>query len=347
MRRSLLAVMAGDPDTTASAPAGGSGRQWPRGRLACTNDEMPLYGRLTTSSRPRFGRVVGCSWGPPVARPPLRRQRIRQESSDAATKAIQRTSTTSSPSAGHTEEDCRPGSTDRRADVTGSRVDYLKSISESASHPLNYVRPIGIFVTGRRSAPEGCSRRRQLGSVQPVAGIPQARCRTHCRSGSDAPVRSAPGSLRRTPTSGCPSTSRWPAKAGSPRPSSGSAPWSLPVVVDEDRSVESFADGQVDGRGDAWGEGHGDELAALAQHGQRAMVAFLAERFNVGTDRLGHAQPVQREQRHQLIGSWRSRRLALRSAASVDGSAAAAAAGGQAAPVVVEGKSNWISCREV
>ena len=58
MRRSLLAVMAGDPDTTASAPAGGSGRQWPRGRLACTNDEMPLYGRLTTSSTANQARVV-------------------------------------------------------------------------------------------------------------------------------------------------------------------------------------------------------------------------------------------------------------------------------------------------
>ena len=54
--------------------------------------------------------------------------------------------------------------------------------------------------------------------------------------------------------------------------------------------------GQVDRSGDAWGEWHGEQLAALAQHGQSAAAAFLAERFDVGADRLRHAQPVQRQQ---------------------------------------------------
>ena len=63
---------------------------------------------------------------------------------------------------------------------------------------------------------------------------------------------------------------------------------SLPVGVDEDRPVEPFADGQIDRSGDTWGERHRDQLAALAQHGQGAVAAFLAEGFDVGADRLGH-----------------------------------------------------------
>jgi hypothetical protein len=76
---------------------------------------------------------------------------------------------------------------------------------------------------------------------------------------------------------------------------------SLTVGIDEDRSLETFADGEVDGPGDAWRERHGDELAALAQHRQGAMTAFLTEGFDVGADRLRNPQPVQRQQRHQGV----------------------------------------------
>ena len=49
------------------------------------------------------------------------------------------------------------------------------------------------------------------------------------------------------------------------------------------------------------GEWHRHQLAALAQHGQRAMAVFQTERLDVGTDRLRHAEPVQRQQRHQRM----------------------------------------------
>ena len=73
------------------------------------------------------------------------------------------------------------------------------------------------------------------------------------------------------------------------------------VGVDEDRSLEPFPDRQVDGSGHPRGEWHRGQLAALAQHGQGAVPAFLPERFDVGTDRLRHPQPVQRQQRHQGV----------------------------------------------
>jgi hypothetical protein len=37
--------------------------------------------------------------------------------------------------------------------------------------------------------------------------------------------------------------------------------------------------------GDPWGEGHRGDLAALAQHGQGAVAALFAERFDVDTER--------------------------------------------------------------
>ena len=64
---------------------------------------------------------------------------------------------------------------------------------------------------------------------------------------------------------------------------------SLTVRVDEDRALETFADGEVEGPGDPWGEWHGDDLAALAEHRQGPVAAFQAERFDVRTDRLGDA----------------------------------------------------------
>ena len=35
------------------------------------------------------------------------------------------------------------------------------------------------------------------------------------------------------------------------------------------------------------------------------MPAFLAQRLDVGADRLGHPQPIQRQQRHQGVIAWR------------------------------------------
>ena len=63
------------------------------------------------------------------------------------------------------------------------------------------------------------------------------------------------------------------------------------VGVDEDRTFQPFADGQVDRPGNPWGEWHRHQLAALAQHRQGAVSAFESECFDVGVDRLGHAQP--------------------------------------------------------
>ena len=36
------------------------------------------------------------------------------------------------------------------------------------------------------------------------------------------------------------------------------------------------------------------------------MAALQAERFDVGTDRLGHSQPIQRQQRHQGVIAGRA-----------------------------------------
>jgi len=77
------------------------------------------------------------------------------------------------------------------------------------------------------------------------------------------------------------------------------------VNVDEDRSVEALPDRQVDGPGHSWCERHGGDLAALAQHGQRPMTTFQAEGFDVGADRFGHPQPVQRQQRDEGVVPWR------------------------------------------
>jgi hypothetical protein len=88
-------------------------------------------------------------------------------------------------------------------------------------------------------------------------------------------------------------------------PPRGVAVQPLPSGIDEDRSVEPFTHGEIDGPGDLRGQRHRDQLAALAQHGQGAVPAFLAQRFDVGADRLGHPQPVLRQQRHQGVVAWR------------------------------------------
>ena len=54
---------------------------------------------------------------------------------------------------------------------------------------------------------------------------------------------------------------------------------------------------EVDRPGGARGERDGDDLAALAQHGQGAVPAFETELVDVGAERFGDPQPVDRQQR--------------------------------------------------
>jgi len=76
-------------------------------------------------------------------------------------------------------------------------------------------------------------------------------------------------------------------------------------AVDEDRTLQSFTDGQVDGTSNAWREGHGDDLATLTHDGEGPVSPFQSEGIDVGADRFGHAQPIQRQQRHQRMVAWR------------------------------------------
>ena len=64
---------------------------------------------------------------------------------------------------------------------------------------------------------------------------------------------------------------------------------SLTVRAQEDRSVEPFTDREVDRAGGTRGERDGDDLAALAQHGQGAVATFEAEFVDVRAECLGDA----------------------------------------------------------
>jgi hypothetical protein len=59
------------------------------------------------------------------------------------------------------------------------------------------------------------------------------------------------------------------------------------VRAEEDRPVEAFTDGQIDGAGGPGCERDGDDLPALAQDGQSAVAAFDAQRVDVGTEGFG------------------------------------------------------------
>ena len=73
----------------------------------------------------------------------------------------------------------------------------------------------------------------------------------------------------------------------------------IAVIVDQDRPVETFADGQGDSPRDAWCEGHGGQLAALAHHGEGPAPALHAERADVGAECFRDPQTVQCQQRDQ------------------------------------------------
>jgi hypothetical protein len=74
-----------------------------------------------------------------------------------------------------------------------------------------------------------------------------------------------------------------------------------PVDGDEDRPDGSFTDIEVERSGGARGERDRDVLAALAHDPQRPMPTVHVEIGDVGAERFGDAQPVQRQQRDQRV----------------------------------------------
>ena len=75
------------------------------------------------------------------------------------------------------------------------------------------------------------------------------------------------------------------------------------IGAEEDRSFQPLADGQVDGPGRAGSEGDGDDLAALAQDGQRAVTAFETKSVDVGPGSLRYPQPVEDQHRDEGVFS--------------------------------------------
>ena len=86
--------------------------------------------------------------------------------------------------------------------------------------------------------------------------------------------------------------------AGQPAydPPGGVAVESFAIVSPKDRPLDPFSDGEIDGAGGSGSEWDGDDLAALAQHRERAVASFEAEGFDVGAERFGDTQAVDRQQ---------------------------------------------------
>jgi hypothetical protein len=61
----------------------------------------------------------------------------------------------------------------------------------------------------------------------------------------------------------------------------------LTVRSKEDRTVEAFADGEIDRSGGARCERDRNDLAAFAQDGEGAVPAFEAESVDIGAERFG------------------------------------------------------------
>jgi hypothetical protein len=81
----------------------------------------------------------------------------------------------------------------------------------------------------------------------------------------------------------------------------GGAVHSPSFGVDEDRPDRSFADVQVKGAGGARCQRDGEVLAALADDSQRAMATIHVQVADVGAERFGDAQPIQRQQDDQGV----------------------------------------------
>ncbi len=71
------------------------------------------------------------------------------------------------------------------------------------------------------------------------------------------------------------------------------------AAVTENRAGAVFPDGEIDRPCGSWRERDRHRFAALAMNNECAVPALEAELFDVGTDRFGPAEPVQREQRDQ------------------------------------------------
>ncbi|MCA1693586.1 MAG: hypothetical protein LC749_02025, partial [Actinobacteria bacterium] len=70
-------------------------------------------------------------------------------------------------------------------------------------------------------------------------------------------------------------------------------------------AFDTFADRQVDGASGARRERDDHDLAALANHRERAVAPFDAERFDVGAERFVDPQPVDGQQRGQRVVAGR------------------------------------------
>jgi hypothetical protein len=76
------------------------------------------------------------------------------------------------------------------------------------------------------------------------------------------------------------------------------------VSSDEDRTPDTLTDREVERPGGPRGQRDGDGLAALAVHQQGPVSSLEAEMLDVGTERLGDPQTVQRQERaqHMILG---------------------------------------------
>jgi hypothetical protein len=70
-----------------------------------------------------------------------------------------------------------------------------------------------------------------------------------------------------------------------------------PFGAQEDRAVEALADGQIDRAGAARRERGGDDLPALAPHGQRAVPALDPQLVDLGAEGFGDAQRIPSSRR--------------------------------------------------
>ena len=72
---------------------------------------------------------------------------------------------------------------------------------------------------------------------------------------------------------------------------------------EKDWTFAALANREIDGPGGARGEGDRDDLPALPQDHERAVAAVEAKVFDVGTERFGNTQAVQRKQAKQRVVS--------------------------------------------
>ena len=84
---------------------------------------------------------------------------------------------------------------------------------------------------------------------------------------------------------------------GPPSEAAHDPPGGVPVetlarLAEEDRALDPLTDGQVDRTGSPGRERGRDDLAALAEHRERAVPALETEGFDVGAERFGNPQAI-------------------------------------------------------